>query len=203
MDYEYDIGDEKIKITIKLINDNYNSEELKKLCKKLKLIKLESLNNFTLWDTTKKIKRYSSIKMYIEEWYNWRLDKYRLRKSKQIKYLEKILKVLSNKAKFITGIINNTIKFVHDTKTELNINKLLESKKFDKIENSYQYLLGMKIYSFSKEKVDKINKEVKEKKRNLKFLKEKSVKKIWLEELEILNKFIKDEKLLTKSYFVD
>jgi DNA topoisomerase-2 len=84
-------------------------------------------------------------------------------------------------------------------KKKVDIEALLEKHKFpmigknkDDTKLSFDYLLNMPMYSLSNEKIEELKENEKEKQEEYNVLNNKSVEKIWMDELEILEaKYIK------------
>ena len=62
--------------------------------------------------------------------------------------------------------------------------KELETKEYKKIDDGFDYLLGMHIRSFTKQKIEVLNKEVEKLKEDYKKLKSLEVKEMWVKELD-------------------
>lgn len=161
--------------------DKYGLSDLSKL---LKLNKTVKMTNMHLYDSQGKIKKYNSVKEILEEYYQIRLEYYQKRKDYLMDKLDKETKILNSQVKFIIGLINNKIKISNKSKQDI-INILKKEKLYViKDEPEYEYLIRMPIYSFSKEKVDDLNKKYNDKKREYNSLKSKDINKIWLDDLD-------------------
>lgn len=141
----------------------FTKDQLQKCIEKNELIKLLKLSstdteNLTCLDEHGHLKVFNSAIELIEYFVAFRLTYYEKRKEYLIKSLGERLMILSNKAKFIKGIIDKKIRINNVPKTEI-INQL-EGLKFDKIDGDFQYLLNMQIYSLTKEMFDKLMKEI-------------------------------------------
>ena len=100
--------------------------------------------------------------------------------------LERVLLVLSNKARYIQEILDDTIDLRKKKKTE--IIEMLQEKGYDIIDedSEYTYLIKMSMDSVSEENVDKLNCDHKDKSDELLEIKETTVQQMWLSELENL-----------------
>jgi DNA topoisomerase-2 len=119
----------------------------------------------------------------LEEYYSVRLEYYQKRKDYLMEKLDKETKILDSQVKFITGLISNKIKI--SNKSKQDIISILKKEKLYLIkdEPEYEYLTRMPIYSFSKEKVDDLNKKYNDKKKDYNSLKSKSINQLWLNDL--------------------
>ena len=114
-----------------------------------------------------------------------------------IEQLEKIVKVLSNKARFIEEQCNDVIDLRKKKKDV--VTKLLESRKFDKVDDEYTYLTSMAIHNLIEENIEKLRKERDEKKQLLLTLKETTIEKMWMDELdEFVLEYLKYRKARVK-----
>ncbi len=157
--------------------------------KTFKLEKNLKLSNIHLYNQNGTIKKYKNIKDIIDEFYNVRLQLYQKRKEHILNKLKNELDILSYKVKFILAVIDKDIKI--NNKTKEYIENKLEANEFPKLsknsdEVSYNYLLGMNLWSLSYEKVEELKKQTEEKENEYKLLEKKTEKEIWLSELDEL-----------------
>jgi DNA topoisomerase II len=151
--------------------------------KTLKLTSSISTTNQHLFDSKEKLKKYTSTTEIIDDFYDCRLVMYQKRKDYLIDALRKELCILSNKAKYITEILNGTIDLRRMKKEE--IHKMLSAKEYDEIDE-FKYLIKMPMDSVSEENIEKIMKEKGDKESELTLLIKKSIQTLWLEELILL-----------------
>jgi DNA topoisomerase-2 len=144
--------------------------------------------NFTVLDETGSLKIFESATDIINYFVSFRLKYYDKRKAYLIGKLESDLILLSNRARFIQEIINDTLKVNNVAKSI--IEEQLEKKKFDKISDSYTYLLSMAIHTLTKEKFEELLKQVEDKKAELEVIKSKEPAGMYKEDLLELKKAI-------------
>ncbi len=159
--------------------------------KTFKLEKNLKLSNIHLYNENGTIKKYTNIKDIVNEFYSIRLELYQKRKDYILNKLKNELDILSYKVKFILAVIDKEIKL--NNKTKEYIEAKLEEKEFPKLsknneEVSYNYLLGMNLWSLSYEKVEELKKQKEEKDNEFNILEKKTIKKMWKEELDELLK---------------
>lgn len=154
------------------------------LKKYLKLTESISTNNIHAFNVDDKLTKYNNVKELIDEYYQVRLHYYTIRKQYQIKDLEKTCNILQNKANYITKVIKGTIDLRN--KSNEQIDNLLESLKFDKQDDSFDYLLDMKMRSVSKENSDKIKKQLEDKNKELEVIRATTETQMWVSELNQL-----------------
>jgi len=154
--------------------------------KLLKLYNVQSTNNMHAFDSQDKLKKYDTPEEIIEDFYDIRLEFYEKRKVFQISQLTNELVVLSNKARYIQEILNDTLDL--RKKKQREIIEILEEKGYDKLEDDrdYKYLIKMPMDSVSEENVEKIMNEKDRKENELEILQGKEITHIWSEELQLL-----------------
>ena len=154
----------------------------------IKLLKLEesSTEIFTSLDEKGKLKIFETAEEIIEYFTNFRLTYYIKRKEYLLDKLNKELKILSNRGRFIKAILDEKIKINNVAKSEI-----IESIKLlglDLVDDSYDYLLRMPIYSLTKELFEKLKEDFTKKKQEIKELEETDPKNMYLEDLQELKK---------------
>ena len=150
----------------------------------LKLFTTNTTSNMHLFDAEDKLKKYEKVEHIIDDYFETRLKLYQTRKEHMIQALEKELMVLSNKAKYIIEILDNTVDLRKKKSEEVTV--MLKDKGYDTIDSEYKYLTRMPMDSVTEENVDKLNKEHENKKCELESVKNTTKYQMWLSELEIL-----------------
>jgi DNA topoisomerase-2 len=92
--------------------------------------------------------------------------------------------ILTNRARFIKGIIEDKIKVNKIAKDK--IIESLKNLKFDEIDGSYNYLLNMPIYSLTLERYNDLLKQVELKKAELEEIKKAEIKDMYKKDLNEL-----------------
>jgi hypothetical protein len=115
-----------------------------------------------------------------------RLNKYVERKEYQLENLEKEAKLISNKARFISEILKDTIDLRRKTKE--TVVALLTKHEYDIMDDDtdYKYLVKMPMDSVTEENYNRLIKEEGAKLCELKTLTGKTESMIWGEELDKL-----------------
>ncbi len=142
--------------------------------------------NMHLFNHENKIVKYKNIYQIIEDFYNIRIEYYQKRKNYLIKKLQDELLLLQNKVNYINSIINNKLNI--NNISIINLEKYLSDNKFNKLsinksKKDYSYLIDLPIRSLTKEKVDLLNKQYKDKEGELTILQNIPIKKMYLKEL--------------------
>lgn len=151
----------------------FQRSTLKDLISKSRLENVLKLNsqeteNLTTIDENGNLKIFERVEDIVKHFVNIRLTYYDKRKEYLLEKLKRELLVISNKARFIRDIIELKLK-INNVPRDIII-KYLETNSYDKVDNSYSYLLGMPIYTLTKEKFEELM--------NQKDLKEKEIIKI-------------------------
>ena len=179
---------DNVDFTIKFVRS-----ELEKLNdeKIFKLLKLEesSTEIFSTLDENGKLKIFESTSEIIKYFVNFRLLFYQKRKDFLLSKMNKDLKILSNRGRFIKAILDGKIKVNNVPKSDIIIK--IEAIGLDKIDDSYDYLLRMPIYSLTKEIFEKLKEDFTSKKDEIKKIESTLPKDMYLEDLTELKKKFK------------
>jgi DNA topoisomerase-2 len=156
--------------------------------KLLKLYTTKTNTNMHVFNEQEKLVKYSTIYDLINDFIKVRYTYYVKRKAYQIEELKKETLILTNKARFITAILDNTLDLRR--KKSAVISELLKDQKYDIInnDNDFKYLVRLPMDSVSEENVEKIIKEKESQLDNLKKLQSTSESTLWLNELAHLRK---------------
>jgi DNA topoisomerase-2 len=108
--------------------------------------------------------------------------------------------VLSNKARYIQEILNDTIDLRKKKKEQ--VTDMLVQKGYSTIDDDeeFRYLVKMSMDSVTEENVDKINKERADKENELHIVESTTIQQMWLHELSMLEEEYlkyKDERMRT------
>ena len=141
-------------------------------------------SNMVLFDEKGQISKYDTIYDIINKFCEVRYEYYIRRKKYQIECLEKEIRFLSNKQRFISEIYKDELIVMK--RSESKIVEDLSERGYDKHEDSYDYLLKISIRFFTKEKIDELEKSIRELKKKMSNIKKKSEKEMWIDELNIL-----------------
>lgn len=199
---------------IEFIVEFKNKSDLDKLIKngtlekELKLTKTFNTNNMYLFDDNLIPTRYKHSTDILLDFCDIRMDFYVERKKYIIAQLEKELKILQSKVRFIDEYINSKLEI--NKKTKEYVVKLLDKKGFykynDKDEsetdkdkdseeeklssNHFDYLIKMPLISLTFERIEGLNKQTIEKERQLNELLGKTEKDLWKEDIQNIAKYL-------------
>ena len=169
----------------------FKKDDLQELIAKDKLESILKIvdsdtENLTTLDENEKLKIFDCVEDIVKYFVDFRLVYYQRRKDFLIDKLSKELRVLAFKAKFIKSIIDKKL-VVNNVKKEVIV-AWLDENKFEKIDESYNYLLNMPIYSLTNERYMELMKNAKDKKDELDLIKGKEPKDMYLSDLNELKK---------------
>lgn len=153
--------------------------------KTLKLATTRSLSNMHLFDAAGRLKKYGSIEDILDEYYAVRLETYAKRKTALLKTLTASLVKMSNKVKYIRGVLDDSLDL--RKKSSEAIREMLQKAELDELEGSYAYLTKMPMDSVSEENVDALKAEKRKVKETVEQLEGTSSEKLWLTELSGCN----------------
>ena len=153
-----------------------------------KLLKLEEAQTeiYSTLDENGKLKIFESVEDIITYFTNFRLTYYHKRKEYTLNSMTHDLKVLSNRGRFIKAILDGKIKINNVARAQ--IVEQIQSMGLDQIEESYDYLLRMPIYSLTKELFEKLKSDFTAKKVEIEELKKTDPKDMYLLDLSELRK---------------
>lgn len=152
-----------------------------------------TVSNMVLFNEKEQLKKYN-IDQIIDDFCKMRYTFYTKRKNHIISSLEKDLRILNNKARFIKEIIGNKLNVMKVPENVLV--KELEKRGYDKdfktseedneegSKNGYEYLLRLQIRTFTAEKVKQLETDIDKHNQRLKEITSTSEKEMWLKDLQ-------------------
>ena len=190
-DYEDNSTDKDVNILIKFtkgyLDTNTNPDELEKL---LKMTTIKTTNNMHLFNSKEQLKRYSTVKEILDEFYEERLVMYEKRRKYRLQNIESVLKTITNKVKYIEGILSDTIDLRGKRSADIDIMLTSYGLEKDKEKDNFHYLTKMSMDSVSKENVEKMNNQKGALEGEFKSLTEMTNKEMWKEDLSELEKIL-------------
>jgi DNA topoisomerase-2 len=185
VDYE-DNSSDKIEYILK-----FQRAVLKEYVSKSKLdallkIHSQETENLTTIDENGKLKIFTKAEDIVTHFVDVRLGYYDKRKAYLLAKLSRELLVISNRARFIKDIIEGKLK-VNNVPKETIIDYLTKNK-YDQVDGSYSYLLGMPIYTLTKEKFEELLKQKSDKEAEVEAIKKTDPKDMYVKDLEKLKK---------------
>jgi DNA topoisomerase-2 len=123
------------------------------------------------------IKKYNTPEEILVDFVEIRLEYYKKRKINLVKELSEREIEIRNKAEFVRQVVND--EFIIFKRKKMDIENELERKKFDKINEKYDYLLNIKTHQYTEEEIDKLENECNNITEELKILKSISHTTMW------------------------
>lgn len=156
---EFNVKNESTENTPKFTLIFKNPEDIKKFdYKTLKLTCKINTSNMHLFTVSGELKKYQNPNEIIVDFVKCKLEYLQKRKNNLIKEYKETLLFLKNKKRFLEAIIDESIGVYKKSKKQ--IETILEDHKFDKIKDSYNYLVNLPISSFTKENLEELNKNI-------------------------------------------
>jgi DNA topoisomerase-2 len=159
--------------------------EKDKLDEVLKMQEREG-ENYVALDENGNLKIFESPEEIVKYFVSFRLKYYEIRRSRLLEKLAADLRSIISKCKFIKGIVDQ--KIIVNNKKKEEIEQLLALLKFDKENDSYDYLLRMPIHSLTKERFDELIQQAKQKEEESKKIEATTPKEMYLSDLKELRK---------------
>ena len=132
---------------------NYNGTSLEK---DLKLTKMIHTSNMHLFHPTQGIKKYNTAEEILVDFVEIRLSHYKLRKAHLLDNYHKQEVELRNRSRFVQEVVEDQIVIFKRKKAELEAE--LVRRKYDMINEKYDYLLHIKTYEYTEESIKELNK---------------------------------------------
>ena len=152
------------------------------IIKDFKLRKTFHVSNMHLFHPTKGIHKYESPEEILTDFVKIRSETYKKRKAHLIRVLKEKSKKLENMSKFIDMVIHEKIIVFKRKRSDLEHEM---GKIFDKIDNSYEYLLNIKTYQYTSEAVQNLREETTKSRIELDTLQQMSHIDMWKRDLKI------------------
>ena len=168
---------------LKTKETEYGCNALEKL---LKLYTTRTTTNMHVFDEKEKLRKFDTPEQLIDHYVGVRMHTYVVRRNHQINVLEREAMVLSNKARFISEVLDDKVDLRRKKKDV--VTAMLSKAGYDVVDDDsdYKYLVRLPMDSVTEENAKRIMNERDGKLSELNALKKKSEKDIWLYELQRL-----------------
>lgn len=155
----------------------------------LKLHSHLSTSNMVLFDDNDKVVKYDTIGDILYEFCIIRFRFYSLRKTNLEKQALNKLNIVKNKSRFINDVITGKLKVLNVSEKDIiaqlkHLNFSENSDKDDDEGLSYGYLLRMQVRTFSKERINELNKEVEDIEYELTKIRNRTEAQMWINDLD-------------------
>jgi len=151
-----------------------------------------STSNIHMFSLDGRVTKFAGVLDLLRTWLAERLAKYSERKVAVLKQMRRDLVVLSSKARFISEVVDGTIKIM-DVKSD-TIAARLKVRKFpvDEVTGTYEYLLKMPINQLTRERRETLLQNEKALKKEVSDLEKTSPQDLWRKDLDEFQKAWKD-----------
>jgi len=139
-----------------------------------------------VFDAEEKLVKFEKVEELIANYMQVRQAYYVKRKAYQVVALEKEARMLTNKARFITELLEDTLDL--RKKKTAEVSALLKARQYDTVDDDvdYKYLVRLPMDSVTEENITKIMAERDQKRAELNTLQGTTETLIWLNELAVL-----------------
>ena len=189
------IRDNNSYLSLKKLEETQSGPKgLNNLLKYLKLIKTLKVSNLYFFNSENKLMKYKNVYQIIDEFYEYRLTIYQKRKKFILNQMENEIEKNKSLIKWLVNILpidsnNKPVKpkiNIYNMEQE-EIIKYLEKNNYYMMEtNKYGYLLNLSLFQINIKYLQNVKKTLNELNNKYQSYKSKSVKSIWLEELNFL-----------------
>jgi DNA topoisomerase II len=155
--------------------------------------KLESVintSNMHLFNSNGKIQKYGSAVEILTDYFPVRLEFYRRRLAHQLKELEHELAMTSARFRFVSEVMDEKIA-VYRQRREAVVEQLTAGD-YPKSDGEYNYLLHMRIESFTEETLKRLEKEIADCQAKIEWLRGQTPESFWLADLDAFEKAYSD-----------
>jgi DNA topoisomerase-2 len=154
--------------------------------KLLKLSTTISVTNMHLFNSERRLNKYSEIEDIIAAFYDVRIGLYAKRKAFLEKELRSRLLKLTNKARYIQETLSGVVDLRKKNATQ--VIELMTSRKYDTFDGDFKYLIKMPMDSVTEENVASIMADKENSQKDLDVLLATSLAQMWINELDILER---------------
>ena len=187
LDYKNNSDDKRVSFKVvfqKTIIDELESKN--EITKKLKLTSVINTSNMHVFDENCSIRKISCPEEIIYRFYLVRKEHYNARKKYLVEKLESEHSLLESKIRFIKHVIEEKI-VIFNKKRDFIINQISQiTPPLLKVNNSWNYLLDLKIYTLTSERIYELETKMKSMSSELEILKETVIESLWISELKAL-----------------
>jgi len=142
-------------------------------------------------DADNTVIKFNSAEEYLKVFIELRQERYAARKAYQINKFKEEIFVLKERIRFINMVNRSDIIIIKRKKVDLE--KDLSVLNFNKIDNSFDHLLGMKMYALTDENVQRFIKIISDKEKQLLDLEKITIEDMHINELLELKKIMQEE----------
>ena len=170
---------DKFKFVVHL-KEPSNEEDLMSILK----LKTSITENFTSLGADNKIKEFTKVSEILEYYYQVKMKFLERRKESLLKEMENSILIKNNQKRFIQQVIKKEIN-LQELKTQ-ELNELLESLEYSKVDNSFRYLTLLPLSSMQRDKIEDLNNEINRLTGDFNNLTSTTTNEMWIQDLKNL-----------------
>ena len=176
-----DLSDKEFKFIVKMNPKDLDKLSEDEILDKLKLVK-KVTENLTCLNANNQIQEFQSVEEILDYYVKVKMEYLGKRKDYLVQELKTDLDILNAKITFIKAILDKSLVIEKQPKDKIvkNLEKIITVK----VQDSYDYLLNMPLYSLTLEKIKALTETLKNSKLKLRETQEKTLENFWLEDLE-------------------
>lgn len=176
-----DLSDKEFKFIVKMNPKDLDKLSEDEILDKLKLVK-KVTENLTCLNANNQIQEFQSAEEILDYYFKVKMEYLGKRKDYLVQELKTDLDILNAKITFIKAILDKSLVIEKQPKDKIvkNLEKIITVK----VQDSYDYLLNMPLYSLTLEKIKALTETLKNSKLKLRETQEKTLEIFWLEDLE-------------------
>lgn len=176
-----DLSDKEFKFIVKMNPKDLDKLSEDEILDKLKLVK-KVTENLTCLNANNQIQEFQSAEEILDYYFKVKMEYLGKRKDYLVQELKTDLDILNAKITFIKAILDKSLVIEKQPKDKIvkNLEKIITVK----VQDSYDYLLNMPLYSLTLEKIKALTETLKNSKLKLRETQEKTLESFWLEDLE-------------------
>lgn len=176
-----DLSDKEFKFIVKMNPKDLDKLSEDEILDRLKLVK-KVTENLTCLNANNQIQEFQSVEEILDYYFKVKMEYLGKRKNYLVQELKTDLDILNAKITFIKAILDKSLVIEKQPKDKIvkNLEKIITVK----VQDSYDYLLNMPLYSLTLEKIKALTETLKNSKLKLKETQEKTLENFWLEDLE-------------------
>ena len=176
-----DLSDKEFKFIVKMNPKDLDKLSEDEILDKLKLVK-KVTENLTCLNANNQIQEFQSAEEILDYYFKVKMEYLGKRRDYLVQELKTDLDILNAKITFIKAILDKSLVIEKQPKDKIvkNLEKIITVK----VQDSYDYLLNMPLYSLTLEKIKALTETLKNSKLKLKETQEKTLENFWLEDLE-------------------
>lgn len=148
-----------------------------------------SVANMVLFQEDGRLRKFDTVQEIFEAFCSTRLQFYEKRKAYLLRQWEDELRQKQNRLRFLREVADDTLKIFRVPEDEI-VHQLRE-RGYDTVEDSYEYLLSIRIRQFSGSQWQELERQIQRLQKDIQILRDSPPSRLWLDELDAFLKAYK------------